>query len=133
MINYPITILTDFGKGSTKYRRQRNDCTVCAVSKAFNMSYVSAHNSFADLGRKTGKRFRFSAWLVGSPLAKGRFHVLNISYNTTIEEFCKEYRVGRFIIRTERPNHVIPIVNGMIYDNRPNKRNKRVVSAWQII
>ena len=127
-----ITVITDFGKSATKYKRQKNDCTVCAVSKAFGLSYEDAHKSLVEVGRRTGKRFRFSAWLVGSSLAKGRFRTLDLSYNTTLLDFCREFKTGKYIVRTERPNHVIPVVNGIIYDKKANRQKQRVCSAWEI-
>lgn len=125
-------VLTDGGKTSSGFTKEKNDCTVRAISIAYQIPYEEAHIKLKDFGRKDGKAcFNFA-------------HFMNTKIVTTLkvtrsskqrslgslQAFCNDHPTGRYVIRIA--GHALAIVDGVIHDSwKPGPRTQ-IKDYWKV-
>lgn len=131
---YSIDCVTD----RKQFIGERNDCSVVAISLAFNISYSEAHDFCRRRGRQWGQGMdvynSLEDTVLGKTLKKTQLpyynhecrqtHVayghgykyINISYlpRLTVKQFLKENKVGSFLIGIQ--GHIFTIKDGICYD-----------------
>lgn len=116
---------------------EKNDCTVRAVSNAFNIPYLEAHNILRVYGNRPDKhgipfhRFINDAGVKNMFLEKYGMEYFEINTETTasISRFLEQKKQGTFIVRVR--GHVTTVKEGRIIDM--GVKNWHVKSAWRII
>lgn len=127
---------------------ESSDCAVRALAVAAVMDYDDAHEMLAYYGRSNRKGTKhyvlFAAYQaagfrnieVFGTTKPARFYarkygdiVQNVNEGITLNNFCKKYNKGRYIV--VYAGHALAVVNGEIIDNGANPANKRVVLAFK--
>lgn len=108
----------------------KNDCTVRAMSLAFGEPYETIYKELKDNQSLTGTRIYNNSRNVISYINKRKLrrcvtncvdNYTNIRYDS-VEEFTQAYPTGTYLVLTndsptKRPNHIIAIIDGDIYDS----------------
>lgn len=123
--NYTF-VHTDAGRSTSRRSRQRNDCTVRAYALCFNLSYDQAYEFLASKGRKSGKGFRIDPVLPN----KISFPPVAGVKRMTLANFCRLYSEGRYICKIAK--HVLPVIDGVVYDTDRSDPERCVYVAWRI-
>lgn len=126
---------TDAGRSSSRRPRQRNDCTVRALTVAFDISYDDAHGLLAESGRATGKRFDFRSWSKDAAVAGKRFvwrafPAIKGERRMDPERFSACHPRGTYVLKTAK--HVIACVDGIIHDDERPRPGRCVYGAWAV-
>jgi len=125
-VAYKITTPVD------RYSHEHNDCSVKALSNAFNVSYAAAHSVLKEFGRKDRHGVAFSAFMMtrnNSELFGQKFEEF-VRPGMTIGTFVNKFNKGSYIIRYT--GHVFAVVNGVILDSFKVNSNKRILNYWKI-
>jgi len=128
--NYPW-VKTDAGRSESKRPRQKNDCTVRALSIAQQISYDDAYDILAKAGRRSGCRFKFSDWIKEqSWVKKISFPAVKGQRRMNPATFVKQYPKGVFICKVAK--HVFTIQDGVVFDDFEIAPDRCIYTAWQI-
>ena len=134
------------GKRGPEYAHEKMDCTVRALAKVLDITYMDAHRMLAEAGRQDRKPFLFVPYMFGFPtwqLLHG-YRVVTVQKElsfadsfdggmvrrfaryATVGAFVKCMLPGRYIVRT--PGHVFPVIDGEAFDTwfRPRARIKNI-------
>lgn len=134
----------DFGETREDEAR---DCTVRALANMTMMEYDDAHEHMAYYGRPN-RRGASPKVLMDGYLAAGltnvqvfgttkgaRYYarkygnvVQNPEKGITLENFCKKFNKGRYIVVYS--GHALAVVNGQVIDKFSNAAGKRVILAF---
>ena len=121
MTDRPDYKYSDAGRSQSKRSRQRNDCTVRAVTIAFGLEYDDVYDMLAALGRKCSRGFHLdrncfrSGEFLGHRVVKLSFPAVRGQKRMRVARFIAEHPEGAFIVRTA--GHVTAVVDGVAYDN----------------
>jgi len=130
----------------TQYQKDRNNCSVNALSSSFDISYDKAHTCAKDeWNRKDNKGvevIKIRKWM-GSPLIKFNKHIkqinldifhkqYNVIRNMTISSFINKHPSGTYYIIVKE--HALVIKDGEVLDNKCylNKFKRPIQYAWEI-
>jgi hypothetical protein len=99
-------IVTDAGRKQYK-PGERNDCTVRAFAKIFNISYKEAHAFIETMGRKERKGYPLPYWMYLAWVNKDTVRGKKIEHKFylpdfpryTVEQFMKTHHDGRYMIQ----------------------------------
>jgi hypothetical protein len=128
----PEFFQTDAGRSESKRPRQKNDCTVRALSLAVGIPYDRAHDELALAGRKYGSRFVFDANSYDGAILRWRsFQAVKGTRRMTPGRFCAEHPTGRWIVKTAK--HVFAVVGGVILDETFPRLDRCVYGAWEVV
>ena len=135
MREYPFN-RTDSGRAESKRPKQKNDCTVRALSNVLALDYDQAYEIVKERGRKSHGRAFFPAprqndEVQGSRFVWHSFPAVKGEPRMSLERFCEEYRVGRFIVRTAK--HVFAVIDGVVWDTEPERPDRCVYGVWVVI
>lgn len=116
---------------------ENNDCTVIAMSNAFDLSYETARQEMARRGRKRGRGVRTWHAMGESGEVMGRRYraVLRLAYGggrrITLRTFARRYPIGRYMVVVA--GHCLAVINGTVLDNHVMGSDlRRVRFAWQV-
>jgi len=99
-------VSTDCGRSP----KEKNDCTVRAVAKCFDLDYEIAHKKLAVLGRKNREGVNFAGKIAPNlPLELCAEFV-----GRKIRECLPDMKKGRYIVRVAW--HVFAVVDGVVFD-----------------
>ena len=119
---------------------EKNDCSVIALSYAFNIDYSYAHSYCKEHGRKDGHGYTLSKILKSK---KRDYKILTVNNvkkkvihfprpNMTVKSFKKLYCEGIYIIRVSvgTNNHLFTMIDGVVFNNIND--NKRIINYFYI-
>lgn len=121
---------------SGRYVNERLDCTVIALSYAFELDYSYAHRLCKEKGRKDGHTFSLDKvlgskkdyeYFVFKP-REGRYVKYFGRPRMRVDTFRKTHPKGTYIIRIS--GHAFTIIDGVIYNNN---RDKCIVKSYWCI
>lgn len=128
--NYPWA-KTDAGRSESSLPRQKNDCTVRALSIARQISYDDAYDILLKAGRKSGCRFKLSDWInKQSWVKKISFPAVKGQRRMNPATFVVQYPKGVFICKVAK--HVFTIKDGVVFDDFEIAPDRCIYTAWQI-
>jgi hypothetical protein len=124
--------ITDGGKTSSGFTNEYNDCTVRAISIAYQIPYAQAHAKLKDWGRKDGKPCMGFAWFMNDRMASTEKGVRPLRHRSlgTLQNFCKNHPTGRYVIRIK--GHALAIVDGVINDSWKPAPRKQILEWWKV-
>ena len=135
-----MLIVTDAGRRTYK-PTEKNDCTVRAIAKIFNMSYKRAHSFCEGMGRRERKGYPLPYWLyqcwVNKQMVLGkklehRFYLAEMPRYTVREFIELKASKGTFMIQVDE--HVFAVINGIIYDDKKwDWETAKVISYFKFI
>lgn len=105
---------------------ETNDCTVRAVSHAFNIPYKDAHEICAKYGREFGQGFQFQAKLATDLRLKPRMEYFGL----TVNKLLKVIQNGTFMCLVK--GHVFCIKDKVRMDGRASVDVNKVIRLWEI-
>lgn len=128
--------ISDAGRSGSKRPRQSNDCTIRAAALVGLVPYDEAYDSFAVVGRRSGRSFTFKTWASSNPLPSGQFRWKSFpaergKRRMTCVEFATLYPTGRFILKTA--HHVFACIDGVLIDDRRPEPYRCVYGAWEFM
>ena len=124
-------VKTDAGRSNSKRSKQKNDCTVRALSLARNIPYDEAYDILAEAGRVCGKGFHFTAWINVQPWAiRHTFPAVKGERRMNPVSFTKKFTKGTWIVKTAK--HVFMVRCGVAYDDIEQRPDRCIYAAWQI-
>ena len=130
MSGYPFQFY-DGGRSTSKRPRQKNDCTVRALSIARDIPYDEAYETLKAAGRECSKGFDFVRWIARQPFAtKISFPAKKGEPRMDLFNFCDIHLEGTYILRVA--GHVVACVNSVVYDTVKLRENRCVYTAWRI-
>lgn len=105
---------------------EKNDCTVIALSYAFNIDYLVAHKLCKDAGRIDKHGFHLRDVLNVSKNKKSRtFLGRRVGYHgrpkMTVGRFKDNHKAGIYILRVG--GHIFAMIDGVIF-NQHNMKDK---------
>ena len=108
--------------------KNEGDCTIRALSLAYNLSYANVKSDLISLGNKGKSKFNTFP-TINAFMEKHRFKKylnnedgsINVS---TVENFAKKYHHGNYVVRcSDRSKqdmshafHLVAVIDGKIYD-----------------
>lgn len=124
--------ITDGGKSSYGFTHEKNDCTVRAVSIAYQISYEEAHAKLKAFGRKDGHGCHYFAKFMNKnmPTTLAITRGWKEKSLGTINKFCKENPKGRFILRIR--GHALAVVDGIVHDSWLPGSCSRILDYWKV-
>lgn len=131
MTSFPF-VQTDAGRSTSKRPKQKNDCTVRAISLVFSIPYDEAYELLQEAGRKSHRGFSFNKWaksysasLVWTPFTakKGQPRMNPIT-------FCQTHPDGTWICKVAK--HVFAVKDGVVLDESAPAETKCIYGAWAV-
>lgn len=123
--------------------RNEGDCTIRALSLAYNLSYANVKSDLISLGNKNKSKFNTFP-TINAFMEKHRFKKylnnedgsINVS---TVENFAKKYHHGNYVVRcSDRSKqdmshafHLVAVIDGKIYDTW-DSADYFVIDAWEV-
>lgn len=93
------------------------DCTVRAISKVTDKTWDEVYAALCAYGFGM-KRMPVSDSVWGSYLRdlgwRGNFVLTDCDYCQTVRDFCRQFPIGRYLVKTDE--HVVAVIDGNIYD-----------------
>lgn len=127
---YPF-IQSDAGRSASKRPKQKDDCTVRAISIARKLPYDDAYDLLAAAGRKCAKGFDIMTWLAEQPWAiKLSFPAVKGQRRMNPVSFCETHKTGTYIVRVAK--HVFTIKDGVVYDTFAPRPDRCIYTSWEI-
>lgn len=135
-IAYPW-IKTDSGREFSNTPKQKNDCTIRALSTVLNRDYQEINDFLKAYGKEYNKGldndtfkelmtkeiFGYSFRWVSFPASKGQSRMNPVS-------FCLNYPSGVFI--ANMAGHVCAIIDGVFYDEYPRNVRACLYGVWEV-
>jgi hypothetical protein len=136
-------IQDDAGRAKSKRPKQRNDCTVRALSTILTRPYDEVFDLLADAGRKSSKPFDLEAWARKNTIVDGAgyqryFWLDKMPYTKPkagpgtryrIWDFLKDRSTGPYIVSSA--SHVFAVYGGEMHDDTPwHYAENRPVYGW---
>lgn len=123
-------MITDGGSKAFGFN-EKHDCSVVAFSYALEITYKEAYEKLEAAGRKKNSGFYVIEFLKHCGF-NGYKHE-TISYKrgkgVTEQEFANTHQKGNWIVYTNE--HVIAVIDGIIYDTRTKPAKGKVQYAWK--
>lgn len=109
---------------------ETNDCTVRAISNAFNIPYAEAHAVAEKAGRKKGKGFRIEKILLEEFKGKKKTKWVQLPIPISLDKFIglTSQRTQIVLIR----KHVFVAKKRIIHDHMEPKKSSLVSGYWII-
>ena len=109
---------------------ESKDCSVIALSYAFNIDYSNAHDICKKAGRKNNRPFSlFKVFgfhkMTNGRIINGKTVIYNFRPKMTVGRFRNTYNKGTYIIRVA--GHIFTIIDGVIFNNL---NDRRIVSFY---
>ena len=124
-------MVTDGGASAFGYEKEENDCSVVATALALEIHYEEALTKLSAAGRSRNNGFYIVDFLEHCTF-KGYSHetiIFKKGKRPTEQEFAKKHKKGNWIVYTE--GHVVAVIDGVIFDNRPKPTKNKVQYAWR--
>lgn len=135
--SYPF-VRSDAGRSASRRPKQKNDCTVRAVTLVYGIPYDDAYDRLKSAGRKSHQGYHFNEWAAldstidGKKLVWQSFPGVKGQKRMNPLRFCKDFPEGRFIVRTA--GHVFAIIDGVGYDDEDPERDDRCIyGCWKLV
>jgi len=119
--------------------KNEGDCTIRALSLAYDMDYNTVKNELGSIGRQNKSAFNTIDTIrsfIGKHGNKRFFSEQNINVNT-VEQFANQNRHGVYIVfcsnnpKQASSYHLVTIMNGKIYDTW-DSGNYYILEAWEV-
>ena len=114
---------------SEQFLAERNDCTVVAISQAFNIPYENAHNLCKAFGRENGNGFHVDAKLLG--MMKNRLMILP-QYTGHQVRFTLKHTSADATYIVLVPGHMFCVKNNQCQDGLDNS-HKTIRRIFKVI
>ena len=121
--------------------KDRNFCTVAALSMTLDWSFGKAHRHMKKHGRKQGRGMFVSIWRpaiqeaaesTGKRFKEGHWHIRGDGRAMTLGRFCKEYPTGTYYVQVNR--HAVAIVDGVMHDWTADTAGRRkIITSFKLI
>lgn len=123
-------------KGVRYELSEENDCTVTAITVAFEAEYRDVHRHLNHIGiRKDGEGVELSKLSVNIHTIADRFNGHTLPFygygDLTLSEFAKTYNSGTFLIVMD--GHIVTVKDGNIYDTNRNYYHSPIKGVWSVI
>lgn len=109
-----------------------DDCTIRALTKAFNVSWDEAYDALAEHGRELGDMMHKN-WVWGDLLIEkgySRYALPNTCPRCyTVADFAKDHPIGTYILGTGE--HVVAVVDGDWYDTWDSGDEVPIIYYWR--
>jgi hypothetical protein len=109
-----------------------DDCTIRALTKAFDVSWDDAYDALAEHGRELGDMMHKN-WVWGDLLIEkgySRYTLPNTCPRCyTVADFAKDHPVGTYILGTGE--HVVAVVDGDWYDTWDSGDEVPIIYYWR--
>lgn len=127
---------TDAGRSDSKRPKQRNDCTVRALTLVAEIPYDEAYDYLAKRGRKCSRGTFF-------PKRRGDDSAFGLAFiwqsfpaekgkrRMNIGDFCEAHPTGTYIARTAK--HVFAVIDGVVYDAHRQAPYRCVYGCWKVL
>lgn len=120
------------GASSELARRERNDCTVCAIAGVTGLDYEAAYRIAEASGRK--KNSGGYSFEIIKVLKKRGFHCDKLETwkrRVTLKTFIEEHTRGSYYVTI--PHHAFALRDGQVISTKSyEQRYARIRSAWRI-
>lgn len=132
---YPF-VKDDAGRSQSKRPRQRNDCTVRALTIACQIPYDEMYDFLADKGRKSWKGFNLK-WLedgmsfFGHRVEKTTFQAVKGQKRMNPKTFSEQFTKGRYVVKVAK--HVFAFVDGVSHDTFQERDDRCIYVAWRFV
>lgn len=127
-VSYPF-VASDAGRAESRRPRQKNDCTVRALTHVTSLAYDDVYDRVAELGRKSHRGFDLRKHAEAFGLVWRPFQAVKGQKRMTPVQFAREYPEGRWIVRTA--GHVFAFIDGVGYDEDPERDDRCIYGAWE--
>ena len=114
------------------YKKEKNNCTVVALSVSTRIPYQQCLEISEKAGRKPKRGFH-SEKLIDffNKNSTEQFVAVKLRKPVTIQKFCKKYPKGSFYAR--KRNHAFAIVDGDVFDMPGEATPRSIVKhAWKL-
>ena len=130
-----MIIKTDAGRKLSSRGKQKSDCTVRAMAKAFRMMYDEAYELLKKHGREPNKGFRYDKAFRPNESINGYVPVVSRQFAWVgIRQVLRSLQTtkGTYILEIEK--HVLCVIDGIVYDDHHDyiEKNKIVERAYKI-
>jgi hypothetical protein len=109
--------------------RERNDCTVRAISTVAGVDYATAHAVLKVHGRRTRCAFHLERHVQEITKTFG-LRATFMCGSGTLGKFLQGNPAGTFLIRKHK--HAFAIIDGVVHDYQPASDLYRIKQAWRI-
>lgn len=110
------------------YKKERADCTVVALSLVLNISYIEAHTTLKENGRKNNKGFRCKKNIAKVFSSRG-IEVKQVKRSGSVISLLKKYPQGRlFCIKRA---HAFAVIDGIAH-NLNASEHSHIKGAWLV-
>jgi hypothetical protein len=124
-------VYSDAGRSDSRRPKQKNDCTVRALSLALGMQYDEAYDLLAEAGRRCSSKFDFSAWIERQSFAKKiAFPAVKGQPRMNPVEFARQFPKGLFIVKVSK--HILLFRDGVAFDDYKVGDGRCIYTAWEI-
>lgn len=114
-----------------KFSHETNDCTVRALSNAFDIPYEKAHGFLKKKGRKDKRGFHFYTIFKSTKCSLFKHRVsFHDKPHKSLATFVKQHPEGTFIIGLNK--HVTVLREGVIIDSFLPKAGRHVQYYYRI-
>ena len=133
-------VYNDAGRIDSKRPKQKNDCTVRALSISVKVDYDVAYDLLKYRGRKASRGFFFPNKVsddcaLGYKFIWQSFPAVKGQKRMNPKRFAKEFPNGVYICRTAK--HVYVVLDGVVQDTRssllPIRPNRCIYGCWKVI
>lgn len=113
------------------YKKEKNNCTVVALSVSTSLPYDYCLEISKKAGRKPKRGFRSDKLIeYFNKNSQAQFVLVKLRKPLTIQKFCKRYSKGSFYAR--KRNHAFAIVDGDVFDIPGEATPRSIVkNAWK--
>lgn len=132
--------ISDAGRSLSKRPKQKNDCTVRALSLVLDLSYDNVYEFLASEGRSCSKRFKLKEFLANEQVLSKiqsltNFHVQWRAFQAVKgkprmnpPQFTLDFPQGKYILKTA--GHVFAVIDGTVFDTVLPRSNRCVYGCW---
>jgi hypothetical protein len=110
--------------------KERNDCTVRALSVATDINYGVIHTIARAAGRQNRKGFNFEKILARAARYGIHSRKVTLQNRVRLSTFARKHPRGRYVILCA--GHVSPLVDGVYIDCNTILLNRLVKAYWTI-
>jgi hypothetical protein len=129
-------VYNDAGRLQSKRSKQKNDCTVRALSLSAEVDYDIAYDLLKDRGRKSSKghffpKQRSDDIALGYKFIWKSFPAVKGQKRMNPERFAEEFPEGVYICRTAK--HVYMVQDGVVHDIFKNRPDRCIYGCWKVV
>ena len=132
--------ISDAGRSLSKRPKQKNDCTVRALSLVLDLSYDNVYEFLASEGGICSNGFKLKDFLANEDVHPQiqsltnfqvqwrAFQAVKGKPRMNPPQFVQDFPQGRFILKTA--GHVFAVIDGTTFDTVMPRSNRCVYGCW---